>query len=447
MLTLGGPQLLSYDTTFQLGDCYVSPFIFRHTIFEEKPCIPAMFLIHERKFTETHREMFKECVTRIPALKRAKCPMVIDKERAFVNAAKAEISNVPLVHCWNHIFQAMRLWLRKHGAPSQDIAIYSEDVFKLFHSVSEEQYEQQLAIVSQKWDAAFEQYYRNEIHPDVPSSIGRWVLEELHIYNPYSGVTNNQSEGLNRVIKDLQGWKEAPVDCVMLAVYQLQAFYLNEIRRGLAGIGEYHLKLDYASIQANHGLVHYIPTSTPEEVVEKIKNGESTRIEEVQIKKEAPDDPPSRTPSVQARAQQVLASNQISFDPKLHVFNVKGTSGVTRVVTIFPKESCSCPSTSSCYHILAVKLSLGAHSEKPSTRNLTRLRSNTRSKKDKKSGRKRPRAKDLDPEDQGMHPHVTDCYHSHFYSHDCTFLQEQQLMLQVICPTVHLKEKVKVWIK
>ena len=273
------------------------------------------------------------------------------------------------------------------------------------------------------------------------------MLEELHIYNPYSGVTNNQSEGLNRVIKDLQGWKEAPVDCVMLAVYQLQAFYLNEIRRGLASMGEYHLKSDYASIQANHGLVDYIPTSTPEEVVEKIKKGESTRIEEEQIKKEPPDDPPSRTSSVQARAQQLLASNQISFDPKLHVFNVKGTSGVTRVVTIFPKESCSCPSTSSCYHILAVKLSLGAHSEKPSTRNLTRLRSNTRSKKDKKSGRKRPRAKDLDPEDQGMHPHVTDCYHSHFYTHDCTFLQEQQLMLQVICPTVHLKENTKVWNK
>ena len=84
-------------------------------------------------------------------------------------------------------------------------------------------------------------------------------------------MTNNQSEGLNRVIKDLQGWKEAPVDCVILAVYQLQAFYLNEIRRGFAGIGEYHLRLDYANIQANHGLVDYIPTSTPEEVVEKIR--------------------------------------------------------------------------------------------------------------------------------------------------------------------------------
>ena len=84
----------------------------------------------------------------IPALRKAKCPMVIDKERAFVNAAKAEMSNVPVVHCWNHIFQAMRLWLRKHGETTQDIVVYSEDVFKLFHSVSEEQYEQQLAVAS-----------------------------------------------------------------------------------------------------------------------------------------------------------------------------------------------------------------------------------------------------------------------------------------------------------
>ena len=44
-----GMQLLSYDTAFQLGDFYVSPLIFRHTVFKERPCIPAMFLIHERK--------------------------------------------------------------------------------------------------------------------------------------------------------------------------------------------------------------------------------------------------------------------------------------------------------------------------------------------------------------------------------------------------------------
>ena len=52
-------QLLSYDTTFQLGDFYVSPLMFWHVLFKENPCIPALFLVHERKLTETHEAMFK----------------------------------------------------------------------------------------------------------------------------------------------------------------------------------------------------------------------------------------------------------------------------------------------------------------------------------------------------------------------------------------------------
>ena len=117
-----------------------------------------------------------------------------------------------------------------------------------------------------------------------------------------------------------------------------------------------------------------------------------------------------RTLTAHARAQLVVQNDKISFDTKLHVFNVKGLSGVTRVVTLFPRPSCSCPScscpsTGECYHILAAKLIMGMSvSTKPTRRNLTQLRRNTRSKKDKKSGRKKPRAKDIEPEAQGeMH--------------------------------------------
>ena len=52
-------QLLSYDTTFQLGDFYVSPFLFRYTSFKTSPVIPAAFLIHERKFQSCHEELMK----------------------------------------------------------------------------------------------------------------------------------------------------------------------------------------------------------------------------------------------------------------------------------------------------------------------------------------------------------------------------------------------------
>ena len=52
------PQLLSYDTTFQLGDFYVSTLAFRHTLFKEAPVIPLALLIHERKLQACHDELF-----------------------------------------------------------------------------------------------------------------------------------------------------------------------------------------------------------------------------------------------------------------------------------------------------------------------------------------------------------------------------------------------------
>ena len=45
---------------------------------------------------------------------------------------------------------------------------------------------------------------------------------------------------------------------MLLALYHLQALYSNEIKRGLAGIGEYHLTEEYASIQVSVAAVEYI---------------------------------------------------------------------------------------------------------------------------------------------------------------------------------------------
>ena len=97
------------------------------------------------------------------------------------------------------------------------------------------------------------------------------------------------------------------------------------------------------------------------------------------------------------RAREVMKADDISFNTKFHCFNVNGTSGTTRVVTLFPKETCSCPATGDCYHLLAVRMSLGMTELKKELKyNLTQLRKNTKSRKDKRSGRKRPRPNDED---------------------------------------------------
>ena len=122
-------QLLSYDTTFQLGDFYLSPFNFCHTLFAEKPCIPAMFLLHEQKLTTTHHEFFNELCNRIPSLHSSKCPIVTDREQSILNAISSSLPNVPLVHCWNHIFRDIHFWLQAQRVPSNDISVYLDDAF------------------------------------------------------------------------------------------------------------------------------------------------------------------------------------------------------------------------------------------------------------------------------------------------------------------------------
>ena len=95
------------------------------------------------------------------------------------------------------------------------------------------------------------------------------------------------------------------------------------------------------------------------------------------------------------RAKRVLEQNKINLDPKLHTFTLLGSKCTH--VTLFPRETCSCPSTSQCYCILAAKMRIGQNDESSGQMriNLTQLR-NVHSQKEKKSGRKHPRPGDCD---------------------------------------------------
>lgn len=52
------PQSLSYDTTFKMGDFYVSVLVFALTEFEETSIAPVANMIQERKFQEYPKSIF-----------------------------------------------------------------------------------------------------------------------------------------------------------------------------------------------------------------------------------------------------------------------------------------------------------------------------------------------------------------------------------------------------
>ena len=57
--------------------------------------------------------------------------------------------------------------------------------------------------------------------------------------------------------------------------------------------------------------------------------------------------------------RSVISSGSLSHNQSLGVFTVVGTGGKAHAVRIFPNESCTCPSTTRCYHILAARMSVG----------------------------------------------------------------------------------------
>ena len=84
-------------------------------------------------------------------------------------------------------------------------------------------------------------------------------------------MTSNQSESFNAVLKRLHSWKQVPLDAIVLSLYHLQTFYLNEVERGFAGIGSFTLVPELNLAKRSFEDIVIIPTFQVEKIIEKIQ--------------------------------------------------------------------------------------------------------------------------------------------------------------------------------
>ncbi|VDI35357.1 Hypothetical predicted protein [Mytilus galloprovincialis] len=107
------PFVFFYDTTFKLGDFYVSPLVFRNIIFENEPIMPVAFLIHARKKEKVHSKFFDFVASLFPKLNKKAIPFVTNREPGLVNAIMKNFSNCDVVMCWNHLINDFKFNLQK----------------------------------------------------------------------------------------------------------------------------------------------------------------------------------------------------------------------------------------------------------------------------------------------------------------------------------------------
>lgn len=64
--------------------------------------------------------------------------------------------------------------------------------------------------------------------------------------------------------------------------------------------------------------------------------------------------------------------------PDQQVFTVSDPDGRVHAVRLFPSQTCTCPVSTTCCHVLAVKRSIGLECAERKVVNLTQLRRNSR---------------------------------------------------------------------
>jgi hypothetical protein len=132
----------SYDTTFNLGDIYVSILIVRFQEMVQAPVIPLMFMLHERKTGETHDLFFEHVALMFPQLLTAtNIYFVTDEETAIVNAIQRFLPNIDCYRCWNHLIQNAEFKLKSLKITATAVvADYVKDLNCLFRQPTHTDY-------------------------------------------------------------------------------------------------------------------------------------------------------------------------------------------------------------------------------------------------------------------------------------------------------------------
>ena len=351
-----GSLYLSYDTTFNIGDFYMSVLFFKHTAFKDPcPIIPLGFLVHQTKAESEHEEFFRLFRHQYPSL-AAKCLVIVtDREKAIEKAIHTQLPKWTHLHCWNHILSDVKFWVTKHNGTHDDRRVYINNILHILDSTSQNEALRMLQKFELKWSEPFMHYFQDNLNDSVFHKAGRWIIESQGVYCSTSGITTNTSESFNALMKRLLSHGEVRLDEIVIASYFLQNYYYREVLRGRCLLGNYNLigdiePLDIDDVNFPNDVIE------PDKLVKVIKDG---IYSQAGIQKH--DDCDARqSKSQNGIASWLIAEGRVSLNTSMKCFNVKGLNGHLHVVQLFPHEECSCPARRTCVHIRACNLAIGS---------------------------------------------------------------------------------------
>jgi len=348
------PELvLHYDTTFNIGDFYMSILVYKHPAFEKGPVIPLACMLHHSKKSDVHKLFFENFKTKCKATEICGLKFVTDREAGITKALQSSLPNVKLYYCWNHILRDVEYWVKKKKhAERSDEDIYKNNIWDLLDSDSEEHFFLKYEQMSDTWAKEFAKYFDSYLKDDILTS-GKWILNspEVNIYKERTGITNNPSESFNSVLKRIFT-KEVKAQVCILSMYELYQHYNKEIVRGYSKLGDYKLKTTYV----DDFYVKPINAEYPKSSID-LKDVPYCFINKDMRSKQLERD--EEEYSTFSLVKRLILQNRVVHVPQLQCFIVKGEKEEYLVKLNSSKiDSCTCKLKKNCHHIEAVKYSI-----------------------------------------------------------------------------------------
>ena len=183
---------LYYDTTFNMGDFYVSALLYRHTVFISAPVMPLLLLVHERRTTDSHEILFR-WLQKLTGIQAA--VFVVDRELAITNAIKNILPQAAIVYCWNHVIGDVRAWVKSNGGTATDEHFYASSVRDLLTANTSTEFDTQLENGRQKWSPPFITYFDAHLASSVQCS-AEFATQQVYLMSSCCSIPNLYSDTL-----------------------------------------------------------------------------------------------------------------------------------------------------------------------------------------------------------------------------------------------------------
>ena len=259
-------SVLTIDTTFNLGDFFVTPMTYHHLFLESihsgnHPIMVGPMLVHQRMQFATFNYFASTLIGNNKQLRNV-LAFGTDGDKNLTEALGHNFPFALQLRCFIHFKKNVQEKLRDLGLPSHISQLFLDDIFGkhdgnlkiegLVDSTSTEDFQQKLEALKDHWNTHelpyasssgphFYEYFKRIQADVVCHHMRKDIREAAGLGSPPSIFTTNSSEAINSVLKKRVSYKKTQWPEFVQQMKQLVDEQQNEIVRSLSGRGRYRL--------------------------------------------------------------------------------------------------------------------------------------------------------------------------------------------------------------